>query len=218
MSSPVLSIIQEAIDVPLMDIENISKLIYSYTVYEELQPKQFLMIHFVDNYLGFQQKKGWQQFFIVLVNNEVQWLWTCPEKFREVPGRGSVREDLETMNINWLEKYANQGVLLAGIPCVKITKDQFFHYYKALAVVCHTQKRRNQISHWNVFEYPRITDRGGIFSQDLGYNVFIQDYTTGQNKPWEQVENILYSKYIDPFLKDHQKILPKVVEEEEPGW
>ena len=41
MSSQVLSIIQEAIDVRLMDVKNISNLIYSYIEYEEFEGPQY---------------------------------------------------------------------------------------------------------------------------------------------------------------------------------
>jgi len=41
MSSPVLSLIQEAIDVRFMDVKNISNLIYDYIEYEEFQGPEY---------------------------------------------------------------------------------------------------------------------------------------------------------------------------------
>ena len=202
MSSPVLSIIQEAIDVPLMDVKNISNLIYSYTVYEEIDmPKEFILINFTDNYLGFQQKRGLQFFFITLINNKVEWFWTCPE-------------DEETnMNIKWLDKYANKGIIMNGIPFVKIAEQQFWTYLKHLAVICNTPKRAEATRFMYILDVPR-TPRPTAFVIDKGYLLEVSYYVNNKptKKPVEQIQNHIHSQYIDPWVKTHQK-LP--VEEDE---
>ena len=69
MSSTVLSLIQEAIDVPLMDVKNIADMIYKYIEYDEYQgPLYDVNLHMIgrddDVYTVYPKKSGWSIFII----------------------------------------------------------------------------------------------------------------------------------------------------------